>query len=145
MRLFALIALMMVVLGSQLCFAQGEEASASEEMSQEEMEAMMAEGTVSFFEIPSLSIAESEAFYGGLFGWTFMPMDDTFSMFSGPNNTMGGLSTMGKVAEGGVIPYITVDDIEDHALQMSYIRIAAQLNIGGISDIITRIADSIAW
>ena len=124
MRVFTSLVLALMLLATQTVWADEEQAASDAEMAAAEAELAAAEaaeaeaympqpGAIEFFEIPSLNVQESQDFYGGIFGWEFQPMDDTFVMFSGPGETMGSFTTMTKVAaEGGVVLYITVEDIE---------------------------------
>ncbi len=66
---------------------------------------------VDYFEIGSPDPAASQAFYGGLFGWTFgQPSGVAYQMVNG---TEGGLwDTSGQDGANWAIFYVHVDDVQ---------------------------------
>ena len=64
------------------------------------------DGKVTWFEIPAGNTDRARSFYGGLFGWTFTPYDDTGSYQMTEN---GGMHQSEK---NGVTVYFGTSDID---------------------------------
>jgi len=64
------------------------------------------DGKVTWFEIPAGNTDRARSFYGGLFGWTFTPYDDTGSYQMTEN---GGIHQSEK---NGVMVYFGTSDLE---------------------------------
>lgn len=73
-------------------------------------------GQIVHIEIPSLSLEESAAFYGDVFGWTTMPGPEgmEYLFWSDGGSGMGGFTGDSQPnSEGGVVFYIYTDSIAD--------------------------------
>lgn len=79
------------------------------------MEKKMEVGKVCWFDIPVSDIEKAKAFYGELFGWTFVPHENDYTMIQVGEEMIGGL----RPAQGPASPsdapavYITVDKLDD--------------------------------
>ena len=78
------------------------------------------DGTINWFEIPAAKTDRARSFYGGLFGWTFQPFDDTGSYLM----TDGGAVYPSE--KNGVIVYFGTSDIDASIAQIKA--------LGGSSD-----------
>jgi uncharacterized protein len=67
---------------------------------------------VEHFEIPADDVSRAQAFYGGVFGYTFEKWDDdNFMLFTGGTGGINGdIHKRGAIAHATIT--ITVDDIE---------------------------------
>ncbi len=71
------------------------------------------EGTVSFVEMGSGETERTAAFFTGLFGWRYTPMEDgSNGWFETPGGRMG---LHGNDPEWGMVPYLRVAHIESAA------------------------------
>lgn len=79
-----------------------------------------APGTLAWFEVATAEPDQAEAFYGGLFGWTFATddaaaaagMDYRSIMTPGSDTPMGGIFGTGGQAPGHAVFYILATDVE---------------------------------
>jgi predicted enzyme related to lactoylglutathione lyase len=60
--------------------------------------------------IPAADLAAAQAFYGNVFGWTFMPHRDDYVLFD-DGGYGGGLTSEQHPGVDGVLPYLLVADI----------------------------------
>jgi uncharacterized protein len=69
--------------------------------------------TATWWEIPVTDLDAAEAFYGPVFGWTFLPFGEGYRAINGPGGRMiGGLMTGIDVSPaGGIRLYVNVHDI----------------------------------
>jgi uncharacterized protein len=63
------------------------------------------DGKINWFEIPAANTDRARSFYGGLFGWTFQPFDDTGNYFM---TESGGMFPSEKT---GITVYFGTSDI----------------------------------
>lgn len=96
--LFALLAIVVSLACSGLASA-ADEAAATTTAAPEEM-AAPADGSIVHTELFAKDLAAMQSFYGDLFGWQFMPMDENYLLFEDANGNSGGFTTMGG-PEGG--------------------------------------------
>jgi predicted enzyme related to lactoylglutathione lyase len=106
-----LAALMLLLLMGQAAFAA--EGSNSDDMGMGDM----VDGDIVHTEFYARDLAEAQAFYGGLFGWTFVPMDEMYVTFMDASGEHGGgFTTMSEgTAEVGRMTttiYIYCSDID---------------------------------
>ena len=102
---------------------------------------MAVQGTSRWFELPAADVLDAMAFYEGLFGWTFVRMEepaipDYWMIQQGPE-LIGGIRRSEKRNEGKAncdapIPYFTVDRLEP-AVQRA--RELGALPVGGRVDL----------
>lgn len=69
--------------------------------------------TVTWWEIPVKDLEPAQAFYGGVFGWTFQPFGEGYAGVYSEGTMIGGLSQAGAEDGGeGVRVYVNVGDLE---------------------------------
>jgi predicted enzyme related to lactoylglutathione lyase len=114
-KLGAITVVAALLLSFQVAWADHHEAPAGEAGGMP----MMSDGDIVHTEMYASDLGAAESFYGGLFGWTFTPMDDTYVTFMDASGThSGGFSTMlpeGQPTEMGrwtTVVYIYCSDIE---------------------------------
>jgi predicted enzyme related to lactoylglutathione lyase len=64
-----------------------------------------------YWEIPSMNVAKSSAFYAKLFGWKMTPSGEDYMMFSAKDGLDGGIYHMKETPGKGVLVYIKVKDM----------------------------------
>ncbi|MCB1186601.1 VOC family protein [bacterium] len=64
--------------------------------------------------IPSRSLAESQDFYGSLFGWSFVPNTESYLLFNDGEQGLGGGFTTGREPSprSGPVIFVKVEDLE---------------------------------
>ena len=70
--------------------------------------------TPGWIDISTPDPTRARRFYAGLFGWTFTPVDDTYSLISAAASAppTGGMGTAGPQSPYlGLTPYFPVDDV----------------------------------
>jgi predicted enzyme related to lactoylglutathione lyase/uncharacterized protein YciI len=70
-----------------------------------------ADGSLVHFELPSTDFAQTQAFYGALFGWQFQAMGDQYLLFETPGGEGGGFTADYKPGDGGGVFYIYAADV----------------------------------
>lgn len=71
-------------------------------------------GGVSYLRIPARNVTQSAEFYRAVFGWRLRGRPDAPSFSDGTGHVIGHWRTDVPAArEGGVVPYIYVDDLDD--------------------------------
>ena len=78
------------------------------------------DGKINWFEIPAAETDRAQSFYGGLFGWTFEPFDDSGSYF------MTDSGAVFPSGQKGITVYFSTSDIDA--------SIAKIKELGGSSD-----------
>lgn len=68
-------------------------------------------GRIVHVNIPSTNLDESQAFYGRVFGWTFIPNTEQYVLFSDCGGIGGGFSTEQRPGQGGLSIFVQVEDI----------------------------------
>jgi hypothetical protein len=65
-------------------------------------------------EIPCSSTEKAKKFFNGVFGWEMsdMPGMEGYTLFKPQSGPGGGFSTQMKVAQGGILFHVEVEDIE---------------------------------
>jgi predicted enzyme related to lactoylglutathione lyase len=81
-------------------------------MSEQENTAEHAARQVAFqhLSIPASDLAAAQAFYGSVFGWTFMPNTPDYVLFD-DGGYGGGLTSTPHAGVDGILPYLLVSDI----------------------------------
>jgi predicted enzyme related to lactoylglutathione lyase/uncharacterized protein YciI len=69
------------------------------------------EGALVHFELPSTDFAQTQAFYGQVFGWTFQSMGDAYMLYQTPGGDGGGFTKDYAPGPGGGLFYIYTDDV----------------------------------
>jgi uncharacterized protein len=64
-----------------------------------------------YWEIPSINVAKSSAFYAKLFGWKMTPSGKDYVMFEVKGGLGGGIQKVKKTPGQGVMVYVEVKDI----------------------------------
>lgn len=69
---------------------------------------------IGHIEINVSDMEKAKEFYGGLFGWTFTPVGDDYTIFHIEGGVGGGLNLNTKTAgDGAVRFYVEVEDMPD--------------------------------
>ncbi|MCI2430867.1 VOC family protein [Candidatus Acetothermia bacterium] len=99
----------------------------------------MAKHGICHIEWASTDLKRTQAFYGGLFGWTFEAWGDSYVLFKCPDGFGGGFAKQKEVRAGrSPLVYVQVDEIEP------YLKKAKELG-GGVADPKTQIDPSVGW
>jgi uncharacterized protein len=74
----------------------------------------MGNGKLCYIEIPATDIAESAAFYNGVFGWEIRTRDDGSTAFDDGVGEVSGAWVLARppMSEAGLMVYVMVDDAE---------------------------------
>jgi uncharacterized protein len=73
----------------------------------------MANGKICYLEMPAVNVAESAAFYAGVFGWPMRRRGDGAQAFDDTTGQVSGAFVVGRApaATPGVLFYIMVDSV----------------------------------